>query len=373
MSQPLTKPVRVCLFADTLGRDGPPEKLVVELATRLDPSAVEAQVCCFEPSERLSSLGKYVRTAVFPVPAVNSGGSLRQLWRFHRYLNRHGIQAIHSFTSKSAVFSVLASRATSCSAIITSRFNTGSSNSKRELALLRMVNRYSTHILANSLIAKEHTAKVERIPADKIAVFYPGIDLNPFALARESSRRRNGVPVVGIAANFGPAEDLPVFLRAAAIVLRAAEARFLLVGRGELTPELQRLTEWLGIAGSVMLSPPGDSIPDCLATVSVACISSESERFPGTVLEYMAAGLPVVARETGAVSELIRDGGTGFLVREGTPEAFAAPILRLLRDPDLRASMGGQAWERAKVDFDISRTVARLQDFYRDAVKRPTI
>jgi len=105
----------------------------------------------------------------------------------------------------------------------------------------------------------------------------------------------------------------------------------------------------------------------------VACLSSESEGLPNAILEYMAAGRPVVATDVGGVRELVGDGFTGYLVRTRTPEAFAEPIIQLLRNPDLRSAMGRRGLERAGADFDISAAVRRLQQFYIDAVATRTL
>jgi len=82
----------------------------------------------------------------------------------------------------------------------------------------------------------------------------------------------------------------------------------------------------------------------------------------------MAAGLPVVATDVGGVRELVRDGSTGYLVRTRTPEAFAQPIIELLRNPELRSAMGRRGLDSARADFDISRAVKRFQLFYIDAL-----
>ena len=81
----------------------------------------------------------------------------------------------------------------------------------------------------------------------------------------------------------------------------------------------------------------------------------------------MATGLPVVATDVGGVAELVRDGVNGFLVRTRTAEAFAEPIIRLLQDENLRAAMGLRGLERARTEFEIAASVARLEQFYIEA------
>ena len=100
----------------------------------------------------------------------------------------------------------------------------------------------------------------------------------------------------------------------------------------------------------------------------IGCLSSVSEGLSNSILEYMAAGLPVVATDAGGTGELIEDGRTGFLVRERTPEAFAAPVLRLLRDDAMRKRFGQAGLERCRRMFDVSVAVENTQTYYENLI-----
>jgi glycosyltransferase involved in cell wall biosynthesis len=84
----------------------------------------------------------------------------------------------------------------------------------------------------------------------------------------------------------------------------------------------------------------------------------------------MACGLPVIATAVGGNGEAIVDGQTGYLVRERTPEAFAAPIIRLLQNEDLRRQMGSNSLMRARERFSMDGFVARLEQYYEQLVER---
>lgn len=369
-------PLRVCLFIDSLGPDSGNELLVERLANTFDPQVIETHVCCFAGSKRLSNLRAHVRTAVFPLVRVNSASGLRQMGRFYRYLKQNRIDVIHSFMNNSAMFSVPPARAVGCRAVITSRLNCGYVYTRRLIRIFRVLNRFSTHVLANSAAARQVAREVEKIPADKISVFYPGVDLRQYdprcgsASIVEGGEIPASAPVVGIVANFRAVKDLPLFLRAAAVVTRAVPGTaFLLVGReGPLKPDLEKLAAELGIAEHVFFSSPEVPVAKYLARMSVACLSSESESLPNAILEYMAMGLPVVATNVGGVGELVHDGVNGFLVRTRTAEAFAEPVIRLLQDSNLCAALGRQGLVRAQSEFEITASVKRLQQFYTEAV-----
>jgi glycosyltransferase involved in cell wall biosynthesis len=373
-------PLRVCLVLDSVKEDAGTERLVAALATRLDRGLFEPHVCCFEDSERLTSLSRHLRTVVFPVGRVYSPAGLRWIWRFRRYIERNQIDVVHSFMTRADIFGVLAALYLRRPVVITSRLNSGYWYTPGYIRLFRFLNRHTAHVVTNSAYAKKVVAAAEKLAPDKITVLYTGVDL-----ARYSSSSGDlsvavtlGVPsdaqVVGVVANYRPVKDLALFLKSAHIVAAAApRAAFLLVGKGELRPELEKLAVELRIRDRVFFSDGRGSVPDHLARMSVACLSSLSEGLPNAILEYMAAGLPVVATDVGGNSELVADGVTGYLVRGRTPEAFAEPIIRLLRDEALRAAMGQKGLERARTEFDLSAAVQRLESFYISAVENARV
>lgn len=154
-------PLKVCLLIDSLAPNAGNEILLTRIANALDPNVTEVHVCCFAASQRQSSLPPQVHTAVFPLTNVNSPTGLRQVWRFRQYLKRNHIDAVHSFVNNAAVFSVLASLGTNGRAVITSRLNCGYWYTKKWVWIFRALNRFSTHILANSVAAKNATTAIE--------------------------------------------------------------------------------------------------------------------------------------------------------------------------------------------------------------------
>jgi glycosyltransferase involved in cell wall biosynthesis len=83
-----------------------------------------------------------------------------------------------------------------------------------------------------------------------------------------------------------------------------------------------------------------DGVPDLLRVSDICVLSSQAEGFSNSILEYMAAGRPVVATNVGGASEAIVEGQTGYLVSAGDDEAMAARIVSLIQDPDGARRMG---------------------------------
>lgn len=361
----------VLFCTDSIGEDAGTERHILELIARLDRARFEPHLCCLQDSPRMREVARTCPAVVFPVVSVWRPNGLRQIRRLRRYINEQAIDIVHTFVPKATIVGVLAAKGSRAKAVVSSRRNMGYWYTPFHLRLFRYLNRYSTRVLANSERVKQLVVEAERLSPEKVVVLYNGVDLDRYGpgCGDPSMAESIGVParatVVGIVANYRPVKDLELFLRAArGVAAEAPEAVFLLVGRGPLRDELGRLAGQLGIGGKVLFSDGRGEALDYLRRVSIGCLSSQSEGFSNAILEYMAAGLPVVATDVGGNAEAIQDGVTGFLVRGRDPEAFARPILELLRNPARREEMGRRSLERCRERFEIRGAMQRLEDFY---------
>jgi glycosyltransferase involved in cell wall biosynthesis len=142
--------------------------------------------------------------------------------------------------------------------------------------------------------------------------------------------------------------------------------KVVIAGRGEEEERLRALVRELALEETVLLVGQQNDVPDLLAALDVAVCCSDFEGSPLSVMEYMAAGLPVVATRVGGVPELIEEGVHGLLIDPGDPDALARAVASLLRNPALRAEMGARARERQRREFDIDATVRRLETVYEE-------
>jgi glycosyltransferase involved in cell wall biosynthesis len=178
-------------------------------------------------------------------------------------------------------------------------------------------------------------------------------------------------PVVGAVAVLREQKALDVLIRAAAALLpELPDLRVLIAGDGPERERLEDLVRELGAGGAVTLLGLRSDVPDLLAALDVAALSSNYEGSPLAVMEYMDAGLPVAATSVGGVPDLIEDGVHGFLVEPGDPQALAGAIGKLLRDRDAAAAMGARARERRRSEFTIDNTVRTLERMYEDLLAR---
>jgi glycosyltransferase involved in cell wall biosynthesis len=144
-----------------------------------------------------------------------------------------------------------------------------------------------------------------------------------------------------------------------------------IAGDGPDRRRLEREIHTRGIADSVRLVGERSDVLRLLADGDVFVLSSSSEGLPMSVLEAMAAGLPVVASRVGGVPELLEDGEDGLLVRSGEVGELAAALARLIAEPATRRRLGDAARARAEAYFDLEPfRRAHLELYSRELAKR---
>jgi glycosyltransferase involved in cell wall biosynthesis len=226
--------------------------------------------------------------------------------------------------------------------------------------------------IAVSESTREFLVRQRHLPAAKVRLIWNGAPLRDFApVARDQAalvRAQLGLPgdalVVGSIARLSEQKGHRYLLDAAARVLAARpEVRFLVVGDGDQWDALHEQARALDIAGGVVFAGHRTDVPALLGACDVFCISSTYEGTPLTLFEAMAAGQAIVSTAVDGCRELLREGDTGLLVPPREPEALATALLRVLDDAALRARLAASA-RAASAEFDIARTVERIQDLY---------
>ena len=210
------------------------------------------------------------------------------------------------------------------------------------------------------------------VPDARIRVVPSGIDLEPFdePFDRASERAALGLGdddllAVQVAA-LAPHKSQTTLLHAAARLQGAAPmVRVWIAGEGPLRDTLLAERRELGLDDRVRFLGFRDDPVRLLRAADLFVLSSYLEGLGTSVLDAMAAGLPVVATRVGGVPEIVKDGATGLLVPPRDPAALAEAMARLAADPTLRARMGGLGKESVRA-FGADRTAAATRALYED-------
>jgi glycosyltransferase involved in cell wall biosynthesis len=149
-----------------------------------------------------------------------------------------------------------------------------------------------------------------------------------------------------------------------------AKAHLLLVGSGSLQEQVAESVKRRGLQDRVHFLGLRNDIPDILGASDIFALASDYEGNPLSVLEAMAAGLPIISTAAGGVPELFTHGEHGLMVKPGDVEGFSIAMMLLMDDPGLRERMGVSAAIRAVKNFDVSTMVAAYQNLYDTLIDR---
>ncbi|HSB38404.1 MAG TPA: glycosyltransferase family 4 protein [Gaiellaceae bacterium] len=198
----------------------------------------------------------------------------------------------------------------------------------------------------------------------RTVVIHNAVDVRSFGSRAEA----NGPVRVVSVGRFAYPKDFSTLLEALERI--GSDCRAALVGEG---PGLQEVTSGIvarGLSGRVELLGARGDVAGVLAASDIFVLSSRSEGLPVSILEAMAAGLPVVATDVGGVTEAVVDGETGLVVPPADPEALAAALERLVVDGGLRRRLGAAGRARALRLFDVQRFRAAHLELYRRELER---
>lgn len=216
--------------------------------------------------------------------------------------------------------------------------------------------------------------------ADRCRVIYNGLDLPTFD-AQQQAGFAAPIPdavesfpaghVVCAVANLRPDKCLDILIQAHAFICRYhPDVQLWIVGHGRQSADLYGLATKLKIAHRVQFWGFRNDVPAILHKATIGVLSSRTEGCANAVIEYMAAGLPVVATTVGGNIELVVDGETGLLVPPYSPESLANAILHLLDKPALAQEMGRAGRVRAVAQFSMERMVKETEAVYREILSR---
>lgn len=347
---------------------GGTERLILDLALRLHPELPTA-VCCIDEAgawaPELTAQGMSV-TAINRQP----GFTWSTAWAIAAAAERHRATVIHAHHYSPFVYSCVARLRRHTPVVFTEhgRLSDKGPSSKR-----RFVNgifrRLPARMFAVSSELADHLAD-EGFARQQVGVIYNGIPAGPHEnpTAREDRRRELGAAagdfIVGTVARLDPVKDLGTLLRAVARLHKDHPTRLVIVGDGPERAGLEALTAELGLAGRVTFLGRRNDAREWLWACDSYANSSISEGVSLTILEAMAAGLPVAATRVGGTSEVVDD-ACGRLVAARDPEGLATALAGFAKDAALRKALGRAGRERVETRFTIERMVNEYAGVYR--------
>ncbi|MFC1521605.1 glycosyltransferase [Elusimicrobiota bacterium] len=236
----------------------------------------------------------------------------------------------------------------------------------------RMMAKITHRIIAVSDKVRKDLLDLKIAGPEKIETIYLGFNLDKFTVKeknqgvlRKDLGLENDVPVVGIVARLVPIKGVHIFLRAAKIILRSEpRTRFVVIGDGELRRDLESLANDLGVADRVYFAGFRMDVEELYCDLDVLTLTSRNEGSPVSLIEGLASGCAAVSMNVGGVSDVIKDGVTGILVKPNDSEAMADAVVGLLHKQQKRVAMGAAGRKDVQERFSVERLACDVRSLY---------
>jgi glycosyltransferase involved in cell wall biosynthesis len=361
-------PIKVVFITFHLNIGGA-ERQLYYLIRELDKSKYSAYVVTLWRGNALQRQFEMAGATIVPIHK-RWKFDLTLLFRLRRFLHDLHPDIVHCQLYTANMWGRVAAVLARCRNIIVSERNSDELwKTSIHFIVERLLNRYATVYLGNSLRVCRYCEEKLRLPHSTYRLMHNGVDTAEFNPLSSVARPGHTNPVIGTVASLHERKDLGTFLRMAALILKTfPQAGFKVVGSGPERDTLVQLAKELGIGARVEFTAASDNIKAAYHTFDVFVLSSRNEGFANVIIEAMASGLPVVATDVGGAREAIEEGRTGFIVPPHDPDLLAERVGRLLSDPNLRQRMGLAGRERALRDFSLQAMVRRYDELYDELI-----
>ena len=237
---------------------------------------------------------------------------------------------------------------------------------RRRVLTRRLILACSTVVLPSRTLRRIAT-QIWRLDSRRVHYVPNGIDLARFAAQAVREVAPDG-PVIGTVAALRQEKNLPRLLRAFRRVVDVMPARLVIIGDGPERAGLEQLAGELGIGARVRFTGHSDDPAPLYRDFDIFALSSDTEQMPLSVIEAMAARLPIAATDVGDVAAMVAVENRDF-VTALDPAALAQAIVALGRDAPLRATVGAANRAKAEVDFDQQAMLAAYASLFDRAAR----
>lgn len=239
----------------------------------------------------------------------------------------------------------------------------------------RILARVTTRLIAVSEEVRQDLIRLKIAEGDRIEVVPLGFDLERFAIPdgereklRKSLRSELSIPldrrVVTLVGRIVPIKRLDRFLAVAHRLRQREDVHFLIVGDGELRPQLESSETARALGDRVTWTGYRRDLAAIYCASDVVALTSDNEGTPVSLIEAQAAGVPVVTTDVGGTRAVVEDGVNGRVLDPGDESGMVDAITEILGDPDLafRFAVAGRTSSLSR--FTLARLVRDIDELY---------
>lgn len=359
------KKIKVLFCIDNLIYGGT-ELQLMGLIERLDRSLYEPYLLTIRSTDK-----KFVPDGVihleWHVTKLASWTGLKQLFDLVRILRDEQFSIVQTYFQDSTLFAGVAAWLARVPIRVACFRDLGFWENPRQNRALKVVYSLMTGYICNAGIIKRHFHETFGVDSSKIEVIRNGIDTSSVVTPEIRDEVKNIVIVGNMTRQV---KRIDLFIQAAAIVAESfPEITWHILGDGYLKPELEKMAYELGLTKKqIVFAGRSSDVSAYLESMDVGVLSSDSEGLSNALLEYMLAGIPVVATEVGGNPELLIQQETGLMVPAGDKKALADALLRIIEDAELRQSLASAGQAKVLAEYDWQYSVESYENYYTEAL-----
>lgn len=307
---------------------------------------------------------------------------LASIRKIANLIKKHHVDIVHCQRHKPTVYGTLAAWLSGHPAkVVTTVHGRNRTRTWSRKLLNRFLLKRVRRIFAVSDAVRQDILQTNHaLPDTKVATVYNGIFTGPYRdldLTQQEARTRIGLPdgfIFGTVGRLARVKAQSQLLQAfAALRKNHANVYLVLAGSGPLESDLHQLASALGLNNHVFFLGQRPDIPQVLCALDAFVLPSLSEGLPLSLLEAMAAELPVIATRVGGIPEILSHGSDGVMVTPSSiPELTDAMAQLVQIDQDQRKAMGRRLRERVQSAFTVQDMIAATTEHYLAVVNEPS-
>ncbi len=321
--------------------------------------------------------GVVLKRSAFLGRKINPAMDLCALWEIYGFIKKNNIQLVHTHSSKAGILGRLAAGLAKTKAVVHTvhgwSFHDHQSRAANSgyLFLERICAAFTSKIITVSRWDKDKGLDKKIGKTGQYVLIRYGIDYGSFQDNPSKSLIRDSLGlgdelVVGTVACFKPQKAPLDFIKLAyAVNKNFPRVKFLMIGDGILMSKARLLAEKMHLEGQVIFTGWRKDVAQILPALDLFVLTSLWEGLPIAVLEAMAAGIPVVATDTGGIAEAVTCGKTGYLVRPGDIPKMQNRVEQLLKNAQERNEIAKLSRQvAAKEEFSVGQMVRDTSRLY---------
>jgi len=348
------------------------ERVIMNLCHYLDKEKYDVSVYCLHKKGIFGEVLESEGYNIYFLKGQNRLNKYIQCLQLASFLKKKKIDILHSHNTTALLDGVLARHLAKIPVHIHTDHIKPHGIKHRHLLAEKFASYFVDRIVAVSKYTREELVLKQGINPKKIEVIYNGVNI--LSASNHQTLRKiqkelgifDVQYVVGIIGRLEKQKGYELLLDAAVYILKEfpRKIKFIFVGEGLEEEKLKHKAINLGIYKHIIFTGERVDALSILPLFDVFVMTSYKEGMPMVLLEAMAMRKPIVSTAVGGIPEIVKDGENGFLIYSRNPETLAKKILTLLKNQDLRISMGNAGFKLYNQYFTVDIMVKKYQYLY---------